>query len=249
MYCGDITMNKLLPYSDIEILARIAQRRAMNHKIQQEEINDRRLALDQYVAEQLDAANIDKTLLSDTLSREVIFNTLSSQFQYTKTPENIAKLANMKAQANAILPDDIKCERWSTGDCNCTVQRIYHKDTPENSQTFHKVNGACHADLNINDLHDTINEETHRRGNMHRHLHEAYVGIISEIGPDGAIRNKNGVDIKFTWEGNNKERILVIDVTGAVLTTKDKGDIIASANRLFGKKVIKGIDTELVKVK
>lgn len=242
-------MNKLLPHSDIEILARVAQRRALNHKIQQEEINDYRLALDQYVAEQLDAAGIDKTLLSDNLSREVIFNSLKQNFVYTQTPENATKMANMRAQANSVLPDTIKSEKWSTGDCGCTVQRIYHKDTPEDAQTFHKQNCSEHLDLNIEELHDTINEETHRRGNMHRFLHENFQGILTETAANGAIVDKAGNAIKFSWEGKGKERILVIDTPGVTLTNQQKKQITDFSTGLFGKKNIKGVDTELVKVK
>ena len=243
-------MNKLLPYSDLEILTRVAQRRAMNHKIQQEEINDYRLALDQYIAQQLDAANIDKTLLSNVLSREILFNSLKENFQYVPRPENIIKIDAMKSQANSILPDSIKGEKWSTGDCGCTVQRIYHKeDGPGSSQTFHAKNCSEHLSLLIEDLHDTINDETFRRSSIHRFLNDNFVGIISEIDASGVTKNKEGVDIEFTWEGKNKERILVVDVKGVVLSNQDKQEIVDFSKATFGKKVIKEKETELVKVK
>jgi len=243
-------MNKLLPYNEFEIMARIAERKSLNYKIQQEEVNDKRLAFDQFVQEQMDINGIKKELLSNELSREVIYNTLMFKFKYIQTPENITKLANMKKEANEVLPDFIKSEKWSTGDCGCTLHRIYHKDFPEDMQTFNHKNGAnCHPDLGMEDLHDIVNEETHRRGNVHRHLHENYDGIITETDSNGQRKNKEGVDIKFTWQNKNKERILEVDVVGALLTSQQKTQIEDFSDLKFGRKLIKNQQKKLVIIK
>lgn len=213
-------MNKLVPFSDFEILARVAQRRALKHKIQQEEINDQRLALDQYIADQLDAANIDKTLLSDSLSREVIFNALKQNFVYTQTPEHITKISNMKTAVNEILSDSIKSERWSVGDCKCILQRIYMRNTPEDAQTFHAIKCNSHEEIEtIDELHDTINVEVRKRSLSHF--------VIENISKD--------ISVNFTWEGKNKHRILIID---ADVPSKNK--VIEDIETLLGDSIPKG---------
>lgn len=241
-------MKKIVPYTDIEILAKIAERRALNYKIQQEEVADKKLALDQYVAQRMDAANIDKTLLSDPMSREIIYEGLTQDFEYIPSSQHLQKIQQMKNKVEQILPSHIKAERWQPGDCGCTVQRIYDKNNTSDVQTFHKKNGQnCHPDLGIEDLHDTIQEETLRRGKTHRFLIEQFEDIFMKIDADGNKQFKD--NLQFEWEGTGKDRILVINNTDGSLDKTKKNVIRQFIITEFPKKQMKDQIMDMVKFK
>lgn len=226
-------MNKILDISDIEMLARVAKRRALNFKIHQEQENDKRLEFDQFIANSLDEAGIGKEILSDPISREVIQNGLKTKFKYKQSKANENKIKQLKREANEVLSDELKAEIWKSDDCGCVLQRIYHPDNPFDSHTFDAVKCESHKDLNMVDLHHTINEETLRRSEIQRHLHNNYEGIISERKEDNSLKNKDEVITEFKWEGQGKERILKVKLSG--VDDNIKNEINSSISELSPK--------------
>lgn len=191
-------MKKIVPYTELEILGRVAERRAINYKIEEEKLNDKRLALDQYVSQRMEAAGLDKTLLSNPLSREILFNTFRKEFNYVRSPESEQTIQTLIDKANNLLPNNIKSESWKPGDCSCELHRIYDRNNPLDVQTFFKYNGECHKNLSIEILHDTIEEEVNRRALIHK--------FISE--------NIANIDVSFEWEGKDTDRIIIINDKG-----------------------------------
>lgn len=212
-------MKKIVPYTELEILARVAERRSIKYKIEEEKLNDKRLMLDQYVAQRMDKAGLDKTLLSDPLSREILFNAFKKDFNYVRSQESEQKIQLLTTKANNLLPDNIKSEIWKPGDCKCELHRIYDKNNPTDAQTFYKHNGDCHKNLTLEDLHDTIDEETTRRASIHKYIEE----------------NVGNINISFEWEGQDKDRIMIINDKGMIDNQK-KQLIKQQFENAFSKK-------------
>ena len=228
-------MNKILNESSVSIAVRVAKGAALYRRIQEEKANDKRLAFDQYIGEQLEAAGESKTLLSDPYTREVLEKQFLPTFQYQESAQTISKLAAMQAEADAILPAHVASERWATGDCQCVLERIYDKRDMENTvQTFKALTCPAHHDLTtLEEVHDTIKKETLQRGALHRHLMENFEGVLTtkkaginpETGKEYAPEMKEGVEIEFEWEGTGKNRVPKEKVKGAELSLAQKAAV------------------------
>lgn len=237
-------MNKILNESGVSIAIKVAKRAALYRKIQEEKANDKRLAFDQYLGDQIEAAGESKTLLSDKHVRDVLEKQLSPGFVYQESQETVDKLAALQAEADALLAPSIASERWATGDCKCVLERIYDKNDMENTvQTFNAKTCAAHEGLTLEETHDTIAKETKMRGALHRHLMDNFDGVLTtrkpginpETGKEHAPEMKEGVEIEFEWEGTGKNRVPKEKIKGAELNARQK-EMVASF-RMGGMKV------------
>lgn len=229
-------MNKILNESSVSIAVRVAKRAALYRRIQEEKANDKRLAFDQYIGEQLEANGESKELLSDPYTRDVLEKQFAPTFQYQESAETVSKIAAMQAEADAILPPHVASERWATGDCKCVLERIYDKRDMENTvQTFNAKPCAAHQGMTIDEHHDTITKETKMRGALHRHLMENFDGVLTtrkaginpETGKGHAPEMKDGVEIDFEWTGTGKNRMPVEKIKGADLNVAQKAAVKA----------------------
>ena len=240
-------MRRLIQATDAEILARVARRRALNGRVAREEQQARRKALRRYIRSRCEELGIDVALLNDDTSREALTRALAQGFTYAPAAEDAAIIGALRAQSSEALSDSIKSERWATGDCQCVVERIYHRDTPGESQTFHAIPCAAHAGMALDALHDTLEDETQRRARVHRYLHEHHSDVLCAVGPDGEIIERPGA-ISFTWEGQRRKRVLVVQLGAGLLDAEQRQALVAFADTTFGRKQIDGVEASLVKV-
>lgn len=212
-------MRRLIQGTDAEILARVARRRALNGRVAREERDAKEQALRVHVAARLRESGIDESVLDDQATRRAMMDAYRPRFVHTPTAAQRAKLDAIKALARAELPDEIKSERWSVGDCHCVLQRIYYRDTPDDAQTFHAVPCAAHESLpSLAALHDVIREETLRRGRTHR--------FIDHMVP--------GIEVRFVWSGSGSSRLLGVV---AAMTAEQASTFRQWAAQEFGAAV------------
>lgn len=240
-------MRRLIQGTNAEILARVARRRALNGRIAREEHAQRRKALRRHIRARCEELGIDPALLDEEASRDALTRALADGFVYTPEPEDAAAVMALRTQAAAELADTIRSERWATGDCACVVERIYHADTPDDSQTFHAQPCAAHAGMALDALHDTLEDETLRRARVHRYLHEQHTDVLCTTGPEGETVERPGV-LSFAWEGQRRKRVLVVRLGAGLLSAAQRQAVVTFADATFGRKQIDGVEASLVKV-
>lgn len=236
-------MRRIIPGTDAEILARVARRRALNERAAQAEQAARRKALRRHIRQRCVALGIDVSLLDDDAASSTLMHSLAVDFVYAPDPDDEAAIDAAKAEARAVLSDTIKSERWTVGDCGCVLERVYHRDTPEDSQTFNTAPCASHAGMAIDALHDTIEDETLRRSSVHRYLHEHHGDVLCATSEEGALVDLPDA-ISFAWEGQRRKRIL--RVRAPALTPAQRDALIAWADATFGRREIGGVETSIV---
>lgn len=229
-------MNKIINESGIKILARVAKRAALYRQIQEEKANDKRLAFEQYIGEQLEAAGESKQILNDPQARSLLEKSLQDSFVYVQSAESISKINALQEEADSYLPPNIASERWATGDCQCVLERIYDKNDMENTvQTFNAKPCAAHQGLTTEELHDTIKKETKERGELHRFILENLVGTVStkkqginpETGKEYPLELREGIDLSFEFTGTGKNRSVQHKLKGIELNQIDSQKIIS----------------------
>ena len=222
-------MKRLLPYSDADILRRVAERRGVNGRIAQEEAAARRRALLAHTRSEMAKAGINAAVLDDPEAREMMLRAYRGSFTYQESPADAARVSPLRQQRDALLPSTMKSEEWAVGDCECVVQRVYHMGAAEESQTFHAVPCAAHAGMAIDALHDAIEEATQRRARVHAHIQEEYASLVMSAGAEipGAV--------VFSWSGQGADRILTIHVD--IIGPARKEQLAAWALAEFGDRV------------
>jgi len=71
-------MQKLVQYSDVEIMVRVAKRASLLRKAQEERANDIRLAFDEYLGAYLELNGLDKQVLNDTTARDFLVKSVGN---------------------------------------------------------------------------------------------------------------------------------------------------------------------------
>jgi len=203
--------------SDAEILARVAKRRAFKMQAQAAEREAHAKALDAHVRAKCAELGIGADVLEHEASREQLTRAFKGSFRPSLDLASAGKAAVHRMCAAQELPDCCKSERWATSDCQCVVERVYHCDCPEDSHTFHAEPCAAHAGMSNEELHDVLEEETRRRGGVHRWL------------------DAEGIDcsaLSFAWSGSGASRTLIVQ--GVALGERTK-DFAALVDGLSGK--------------
>lgn len=212
-------MNQIVPYSDSDILFRVSTRRGLYKKINQRKRTLRKQAIDAFLVSKVQQLQLDATVLDDPESKKAFFRAFKKDFVMPDISADGA-LVQFESAAENTLSANVSSESWTVGDCGCVLQRVYI--LPMDSQTFHAVPCSNHAGLNNGELHDTIEEETIRRGSFHRYLIEVFGDRLLET---DSQEMKSGVNIEFRWEGTSPSlRKVIGKITGITISP---GEVIS----------------------
>jgi hypothetical protein len=242
-------MNVLFPgLSSDEIAVKVMQRAAILRKVAMNDGEDRerdyRAFRDQYRQRPEIAAMLNNpafTGLGVDIT-EQLDSIVRPQFLYAPGAEFLASQAALRTAAYDIIPENIKTERWSKHVCDCVLHAAYDKNNHAASiQTFDLQPCASHAGLTMEKNHDAVHGEMSRYGAVYRTLlgidtPELNLGlsIAADASPNAALKFKDGVDWSPSWSGTGKDRVLHVEIVGAVLPDARKNALRTNMNALYG---------------
>src|SRR3990172_7992893 len=112
-------MNKTIDLPNSEIIVKVAERRrllALNAMLLQAE---RKMQFDVFLDEFMLTNNLSPSL------REYIKEPMEDLFNYMPSVDMLAANEVRRQQAYAILPENIKTERWTPDPCGCKLNALY----------------------------------------------------------------------------------------------------------------------------
>ena len=198
-------MKRVLPYSDKEIAIRVAKRAALNNRAAHVKHTAKTQA-GRIAARQ---AARDAGLSLDDMLDEDIGPAIVQAFgvkTVALSRDDMVKIEELTQRAEEEIPSTIRSERWRPGDCGCEVERVYHAETPEESQTFAAIPCAVHLGLSLEELHDVLEAETVQRAELHQWLHDEFADdLMVQDSATGEVAPRPSV-VSYAWEGSGKER-------------------------------------------
>ena len=147
-----------------------------------------------------------------------------------------------------------KLQTWKPDTCNCKFEEEYDNEDSTVPMTCTKVIEKCQIHLSIADedlygvIYANADGENKRKNQMHRIL-LGYDEIkdlgLEEVKVDEndreSVNFKKGIKYIWSFEGDGKDRVLVVDVKGAVIDAPQKKLIQSLCNKRFGKNKVKVI--------
>lgn len=131
---------------------------------------------------------------------------------------------------------------WKPDTCDCWVEEIYEGTTIKGGgQVLRKC--VRHANVPDNELYGVLysnpDGENKRKNRTEKHLLELNIGVLSELKTkeDGStyLDWKPGVRFDWSFEGQDKETILNVEVVGTTLSVLKKNAVKALIEADFGR--------------
>lgn len=237
-------MKKTFNLSDAEVMVKVAQRKALLEQAEAVVKADRVSKLDVFVLDYLNRNNISIAALNVPEVKEMIRNQLSRSFTYQPSAAILSEADLLQQQAYAVLPETVKSEMWGPDTCGCNLFAIY--DTvlgyADSIQTYLTSSCAEHANLTLEETHDTVHEECYRKNKIYRALleHEADIQDLDlselQTNEDGSQARvlKAGIEYAWAWVGVGNSRILRVEIKGVNLSKTKKDALRSWCDNRFG---------------
>lgn len=139
----------------------------------------------------------------------------------------------------------ISTQNWTPDTCECTIEEKHNPSDQNYKIQFSKVIKKCSVHQSISDeelygiLYDNPDGENKRKNLIHKLLLEDDTLQLSEekTKPNGEKYKdfKQGISYNWSFNGNGKDRVLVVEVKGVNLKQSDKDKIKTYHNFGQGK--------------
>lgn len=238
-------MEKLINESGFTIFHKMAQSVAIQKKINEKIKANQNAEFEAFLGDELEVSGVSRTMLEDKNYKEYVARILGKKFVYQPSPEFQAELDTLKQEKCAILPDGISSMVWRPDSCGCEIHEIHNTNDKQKVgeaivQPFIVNECEAHSGFDMEETYDIIkNEMLIKRDVMVELQNDGALGEDTpdeESGVDPGLlgagkkrprRFKKGVEFSYTFTGTGKNRVLNVEIKGAVLTKTQK-DILRS---------------------
>jgi hypothetical protein len=130
---------------------------------------------------------------------------------------------------------------WKPDTCGCCIEEIY-EGTEIKGGGVVLTKCPAHAAVPDDELYGVLYANDDGENKRKNRLHAMLLGVhgpalslnLTEPGPDGRPRFKDGVEYEWSFTGEGKNRVLNVSVRGAVFTGQQRAALHNECETQFG---------------